>query len=162
MLNRPTRSLVLAAVACSCFGGAIMSSAPAAQSRPAVERPSAAAASRHVDPAGQIEHGRYIVTRVSRCVECHTPRDSDGALLESRLLMGAPVPYLPARPIADWPTMCPRIGGTPPGTDEQILTLLTTGLWKDGAHLRPPMPQFRMTREDADAVLAFLKSLPSS
>jgi hypothetical protein len=111
--------------------------------------------------ADRIERGRYIVSAVARCNDCHTPRDQRGNPNEARLLMGAPVPYLPARPTQDWPTMCPRIGGTPPGTDQQMITLLTTGVWKDGGHLRAPMPQFRMTREDAEAVLAFLKSLPA-
>ena len=55
--------------------------------------------------------------------------------------------------------MSPRIGGIPPGTDEQMITLLTAGVWKDGQRLRAPMPQFRMTPEDAAAVVAYLKSL---
>jgi hypothetical protein len=38
---------------------------------------------------------------------------------------------------------------------------LTTGIGRDNKPLRPPMPQFRMTVEDARAVFAYLKSLGS-
>jgi len=52
----------------------------------------------------------------------------------------------------DWPILAPRIGGTPPGTDAEMVTLLTTESEYREA-LRQPMPQFRMTREDAEAVV---------
>ena len=35
-----------------------------------------------------------------------------------------------------------------------------TGISRRGLHLRQPMPQFRMTQADAEAVLAYLKTLP--
>jgi hypothetical protein len=59
----------------------------------------------------------------------------------------------------DWPLQAPRIAGTPPGTDAEMVKLLTTGIWRDGKYLRPPMPQFRMKPQDAEAVVAYLKSL---
>ena len=43
-----------------------------------------------------------------------------------------------------------------------MITLLTTGIWVTGKPLRPPMPRFHMTRADAEAVLAYLKSLTCS
>ncbi len=55
----------------------------------------------------------------------------------------------------------PRIGGTPPANDADMIKLLTTGIWTDGKHLRLPMPQFRMDRSDAEAVVAYLKSVTS-
>jgi hypothetical protein len=62
-------------------------------------------------------------------------------------------------PIENWPLKAPRIAGTLPASDEDMVRLLTTGIWKDGSRLRPPMPQFRMTREDAEAVVAYLRTL---
>jgi hypothetical protein len=53
----------------------------------------------------------------------------------------------------------PRLAGRPPGTDEEFVRLLTTGVSRTGLPLNPPMPQFRMTRSDAEAVLAYLKSV---
>jgi hypothetical protein len=40
-----------------------------------------------------------------------------------------------------------------------MIKLLTTGIWNTGNRLRLPMPQFRMDRSDAEAVVAYLKSL---
>jgi hypothetical protein len=40
-----------------------------------------------------------------------------------------------------------------------MVKLLTTGIWTTGDRLRSPMPQFRMERSDAEAVIAYLKSL---
>jgi mono/diheme cytochrome c family protein len=66
---------------------------------------------------------------------------------------------MPARPNSDWPISAPRIGGTPPADDADMVKLLTTGIWTTGDRLRSPMPQFRMERSDAEAVIAYLKSL---
>ncbi len=43
-----------------------------------------------------------------------------------------------------------------------MITLLTTSLSRSGKPLRAPMPQFHMTRSDAEAVVAYLKSLNAS
>jgi mono/diheme cytochrome c family protein len=93
------------------------------------------------------------------CGMCHTPRTDSGELDSGHRLDGASVWLLPARPTENWPLKAPRIAGTPLASDEDMIRLLTTGAWTDGTHLRPPMPQFRMSREDADAVVAYLRSL---
>lgn len=93
------------------------------------------------------------------CGQCHTPRDNSGQLDRSRWLEGAALWLMPATPIQNWPLKAPRIAGDPAGSDEDLVKLLTTGVWKQGERLRPPMPQFRMSREDAQAVVAYLKSL---
>jgi mono/diheme cytochrome c family protein len=106
-----------------------------------------------------VARGKYIVEGVARCGQCHTPRDAAGRPDESHRLEGAPVWLKPAQPVADWPLEAPRIAGNPPGTDAEMVKLLTTGIWRDGRFLRPPMPQFRMRRQDAESVVAYLKSL---
>lgn len=106
-----------------------------------------------------VERGRYIAEDLAVCSECHTPRDAQGGLDRSKWLEGAPLWLQPARPTEDWPILAPRIAGNPPGTDAEMIKLLTTGIWRDGKPLRPPMPQFRMSVEDAKAVVAYLKSL---
>jgi len=110
------------------------------------------------DP-GAVARGQYIVEGVAMCGTCHTPRRSDGELDRSRWLAGAPVPYQPSQPTADWPMIVPRIAGLPPASNEAMITLLTTGIWTTGKPLRDPMPKFHMTVADAEAVLAYLKSL---
>jgi len=106
-----------------------------------------------------VARGKYLVEEIARCPTCHTPRDSQDRPDENRPLAGGPVPYTPARPAADWADVAPRLAGRPPGTDDQIIRLLTTGISRTGRPPRPPMPQFHMTRPDAEAVLAYLKSL---
>ena len=49
--------------------------------------------------------GKYIVTEVAKCGNCHTPRTQNGELDYNRWLAGGPVPYLPAQPGQDWPLL---------------------------------------------------------
>jgi mono/diheme cytochrome c family protein len=109
--------------------------------------------------ASLIDRGKYIVVGIAVCGNCHTPRKDNGELDYSRWLAGAPVPYLSARPDSDWPILAPRIAGSPPMPDAQMITLLTTGISDTGKPLRLPMPSFHMTPADAEAVLVYLKSL---
>ena len=112
-----------------------------------------------ISGAKLVARGKYIVEGVAGCGYCHTPRDKDGNLDRTRWLAGAPVFYEPAQPVPGWPITAPRIAGLPPGADVEIITLLTTSIARGGQPLRPPMPRFHMTRADAEAVLAYLKSL---
>jgi hypothetical protein len=67
----------------------------------------------------------------------------------------------PPKPDPNWPLSAPRIGGNPPANDADMVKLLTTGIWTTGNRLRFPMPQFRMDPKDAEAVVAYLKSVPA-
>jgi mono/diheme cytochrome c family protein len=109
--------------------------------------------------SGQINRGKYIVEGVAMCGTCHTPRTDSGEIDRDLWLDGASLWLLPAHPTADWPLKAPRLAGSPAASDEELVRLLTTGIWKTGDHLRSPMPQFRMSREDAEAVVAYLRSL---
>lgn len=108
---------------------------------------------------GENARGEYIVNNVAVCGQCHTPRNAMGEPDRSKSLEGAPLWLASTQPVENWPLSAPRIAGALPGTDDEMLKLLTTGIWKKtGTHLRPPMPQFRMSREDAEAVISYLKS----
>jgi mono/diheme cytochrome c family protein len=109
--------------------------------------------------ASDVARGKYIVEGVAMCGQCHTPTDSSGNMDRSRWLQGAPIVWLSPSRDPNWPLSAPRIGGTPPANDADMVKLLTTGIWTTGNRLRPPMPQFRMDRSDAEAVVAYLKSL---
>jgi len=108
---------------------------------------------------GDVARGKYIVEDVAMCGTCHTPRLANGTLDRTRWLAGAPVPYLPAQPTNDWPILAPRLAGNPPATNAGMITLLTTAVWTNGKPLRDPMPKFHMTKADAEAVVAYLRSL---
>ena len=109
--------------------------------------------------SGAIERGRYIVESVAMCEQCHTQRDGNGNIDRVHWLMGGPTQMRPSYTSPNWATREPRIAGVPPGTDEEFVRLLTTGISRTGSPPNLPMPPFRMTRPDAEAVLAYLKSL---
>jgi mono/diheme cytochrome c family protein len=113
------------------------------------------------DSSGQslLERGKYIVENVAMCELCHTPRDENGNPDRGLWLMGGPTQLRPSYPSSNWAINEPKIGGGPPGTDAEFIKLLTTGIARTGSPPKPPMPPFRMTRPDAEAVLAYLKSL---
>ena len=106
-----------------------------------------------------VARGKYLVEDVAVCGRCHTPSLAPGQPDPDRWLMGGAVIIQPTLPTPDWALIAPRLAGAPPGTDAQFITLLTTGISRTGRPPRPPMPQFRLTRDDAEAVLAYLKSL---
>src|SRR5215467_3378449 len=107
-----------------------------------------------------VARGKYIVNNVAMCPTCHSPASAQTE--DSRQLTGGPVPYRPVVPTNDWAETAPRLAGSPPGTNEEIVRLLTTGIARSGRRPRPPMPQFRMTRADAESVVAYLRSLQPS
>jgi mono/diheme cytochrome c family protein len=114
---------------------------------------------KNIDNGDAVSRGRYIVEGLAVCAQCHTPRDNMGRLDRSKWLEGAALWLQPTKPSEDWPVQAPRIAGNPPGSDADMIKLLTTGVGRDHKPLRPPMPQFHMRVEDAEAVLAYLKSL---
>jgi mono/diheme cytochrome c family protein len=138
------------------------STAPAARVDPTDEARQANRADDDAGHAGILARGKYLVEDVALCGRCHTPSDSTGEPDRTRWLMGAPIQIQPSVPTPDWAVLAPRLAGLPPGTDDQFVTLLMAGISRTGRPPRPPMPRFRMTRADAEAVLAYLKSLKSA
>ena len=129
-----------------------------AQTRPAASGGETAQGSLPRTIAGNVEHGQYLVERVVMCFECHSTRDAQGNILPGTRFMGGPMPMRPPW-VGDWPVQIPRIAGLPGYTDELAIRLLTQGAIKrDGTQLRRPMPQFRMTPQDAADVVAYLRS----
>jgi mono/diheme cytochrome c family protein len=120
----------------------------------AAARPEAAAAD-----GDKVTHGRYIVEEVAMCGRCHSPVDMHGNRDTTHWLMGGAVGLAPTVATDGWAIIAPRIGGAPPGTDDEFVHLMMTGISRRGTYLRQPMPQFRMSQGDAEAVLAYLKSL---
>lgn len=104
-----------------------------------------------------IERGRYLVTHVGVCHDCHSPRGADGRFLAEQWLMGGPLPFAATLPMP-WAPVAPRIAGLPQLTDEQALHFLTSGELPGGRRPRPPMPTYRFNREDARDVIAYLRN----
>lgn len=109
-------------------------------------------------PHGDAGHGQYLVENVAMCVECHSQRDAAGNIQPESRFKGGPIPVRPAWG-NDWAVRAPRNAGLPGYTDEQAMRLLTQGaIDRHGARLRPPMPRFRMSPQDAADVIAFMRT----
>jgi mono/diheme cytochrome c family protein len=106
-----------------------------------------------------IERGRYLVQQVGLCGDCHTPHNEKGEPVTDQAFQGASTIFKPLQPVPNWAEYTPALAGFPGFTDDQALTFLTTGKDASGQLAAPPMPQYRFSREDAAAVLAYLKSL---
>ena len=107
----------------------------------------------------ELERGEYLVHHVAKCIECHSPRNSQGELDRSRLLKGAPMPVRSPFPNERWAFQAPVIAGLPGYTPSAAIYLLTNGTRESGQKPRSPMPEYRMSPQDAAAVVAYLKSL---
>lgn len=104
-------------------------------------------------------HGEYLAKQVAMCVQCHSPRNDRGDLDLEQIFQGGPIPVKsPWR--QEWGPHAPSLAGLPGGwTEDQLASFLQTGKDLNGRTARSPMPPFRMNREDALSVAAYLKSL---
>src|ERR1700688_5096304 len=78
-----------------------------------VSRQTSGAQSSATSKESEIERGRYLVEEVARCPDCHTPRESNGALDRSRWLQGAPIWIMPTQSKEAWATHAPTLAGFP-------------------------------------------------
>jgi mono/diheme cytochrome c family protein len=107
----------------------------------------------------RIERGRYLVERASVCIDCHTPMDAKGMPDRARWMQGSPIFFKPTVKVPAWADMAPPLAGLVGYTDAQIVRAIQTGVSAAGYPLRPPMPPYRFSKEDADAIVAFLRTL---
>ncbi len=106
-----------------------------------------------------VARGEYLVTGIGGCNDCHTPMTAAGPDM-SRTLQGGELIFGPMIDMP-WAPYAPQLAGGPPAySDAEFADLLQTGLRPDGSTLRPPMPPFRLNAADAEAVVAYIKTLP--
>ena len=108
--------------------------------------------------AGDIARGEYLVNNVAMCVQCHSPRDQRGHLIENQKLTGASMPVRGPSWDPEWAYRTPALAGLPGFTDQPIVMLLTEGHAGDRPAPMRPMPPFRMNKQDAESVAAYLRS----
>lgn len=109
-----------------------------------------------------IARGQYLVDHVGMCSECHTPRDAYGNLDNAHYLQGAPIWIVPVHPMTNWANRAPALAGFQGFTDAQGETILEKGVGPNGLDIQPPMHVYRMNHGDAQAIIAYLRSLPSN
>jgi mono/diheme cytochrome c family protein len=124
---------------------------------PGAEKPLPASAMKD-----KVKRGFYLAT-IGHCMECHTPMEKGRRLFKTRLGAGGfefPGPWgvSVSRNITSSKTK-----GIGAWTDAEIKRAITTGVDKDGNHLKPPMGfsyYAHMTDADLDDVIAWVRTLP--
>lgn len=104
------------------------------------------------------ERGRYLVHDVAMCIDCHSPRGEKGAFLEGKHLSGAVLDFTATVPMP-WAPFAPSLRGLDNFTADEAVKFLMSGERPSGMSPLPPMPAYRMSKGDAEAVVAYLKSL---
>jgi mono/diheme cytochrome c family protein len=112
----------------------------------------------------KIARGKYLAEEVARCQECHTPTIDVGVFDKTQWMKGATMVGVPSTPVKDWHEKAPDISSTSKlwerwGSDG-FAKFLQTAKNPKGNKAGPPMPGYTMKPEDAEAITAYLKSLP--
>jgi hypothetical protein len=120
----------------------------------------AAAADQH-----EIARGKYLVT-IGSCTDCHTPGHFFGKPDMSKYLGGSDVGFaIPHLGVFVGPNLTPdKATGLGDWTTAQIVNAITKGQTPQGRTLAPVMPWHAyasLTKADALAIAAYLKSLPA-
>jgi mono/diheme cytochrome c family protein len=147
-----------ALAACRAFGQLALAAALAAVAASAIAQPSAQ------------ERGRYLVTTIMACGNCHTPKDAQGRPVPGKELSGGGVGFDIPPFAGTAPNITPdRETGIGLWSDDEIKRAITQGARPNhgplaGKPLGDPMaPNFfkALLPADLDAVVAYLRSIPA-
>ncbi|MDB4973130.1 MAG: putative diheme cytochrome c-553 [Myxococcaceae bacterium] len=115
-----------------------------------------------------VARGKYIVEHVAACGDCHTPRTDKGAPDLTRFLAGQDC-FADAFPGDDTKgclssrNLTNHETGLKNRSDAEIKDMFLKGTRPDGKYLHPIMPYSNfgnMSAADADAIVAFLRTVP--
>lgn len=109
-----------------------------------------------------VEYGAYLAGPVAHCMECHTPMGPQGPLLDTDLGRGGFEFHGPWG-VSRAANITPHEDGIAGYSDDDLAAMITEGVRRDGSEMLPPMPYGflkRMTAEDLQAVILYLRSLP--
>lgn len=98
-----------------------------------------------------VARGEYLVQRVGMCIDCHSPMTPKGPDPD-KAMQGAMLPFAPLQEVPGWAKHAPKLAGLDTHTREEVISVLTKGVDLEGEHPSPPMPHYRLTQEDAEAV----------
>ena len=111
-----------------------------------------------------LERGKYLMTSIVACGNCHTPKGPNGKAIAGKELSGGdPInsPVFHAMPANITPDKETGIGKW---TDAQIIDAIRNGKRPDGTIIGPPMAIafYRdMSDTDVKAIVAYLRSVPA-
>lgn len=109
-----------------------------------------------------VEYGAYLAGPVAHCMECHTPMGPQGPMIDTAPGKGGFEFHGP------WGTsvasnLTSSADGIASYSDDELKKMITQGVRPNGTPMLPPMPyEFlaKMTNDDLDAVILYLRSLP--
>ncbi|WP_157373956.1 c-type cytochrome [Salipiger sp. CCB-MM3] len=110
-----------------------------------------------------VEYGEYLARAVSHCMECHSPMGETGPMLDGDHLGKGGFEFHGPWGSVTAPNLTSSEDGLAGYSDDELKAMITEGKRPDGAPMLPPMPYgylARMTAEDLDAVILYLRSLP--
>ena len=111
----------------------------------------------------KIERGKYLTEEIGKCQDCHTPRGETGQLDKTKWLKGATLDFQPMKEVKGWHATSPDLTGTgrlfQRWGEDGIVTFLVTGKGPRGNGADAPMPTYTLKQDDAEAIVAYLKSL---
>ncbi len=114
-----------------------------------------------------VERGDYLVNHIAGCPDCHTPRNADGSLDLDNFMAGAEC-FIDIDPTTEGvgclstPNLTNDETGLLNRSDAEIKGMFQNGERPNGEYLHSVMPYWvfgNMTDEDADAVVAYLRTV---
>ncbi len=114
--------------------------------------------------ANPVKRGRQLVDTMA-CTLCHTPVDQERRMLAGMQMAGGVL--IRVEPFGDYPSgnlTSDKETGLGNWTDDEIKTVMTRGILRDGTRLLPyPMdwPSFSTLKaDDLNAIVAYLRTIP--
>ncbi|MWD30072.1 c-type cytochrome [Aquicoccus sp. SCR17] len=111
------------------------------------------------------EYGAYLAGPISHCMECHSPMGPQGPMTgPDHLGQGGFEFHGPDGSVIVAPNITSGEDGIGGYSDAELKAMITEGVRPDGSRMSPPMPYgylARMTEEDLDAIVLYLRSLPA-
>ena len=112
----------------------------------------------------RVRHGEYIAA-ISGCAFCHSPFRDDSTMIDGlKMAGGQKFDVVPFGTLVSYNLTSDKDTGLGGWTDDQIKTLVTSGVRRDGSRMIPfpmPWPNYaNMKPDDLNALVAYLRSLP--
>ena len=108
-----------------------------------------------------VAYGAYLAGPVGHCVECHTPGSHGKVDYANNLGAGG---RIFAGPWGESVSLNLTPTGLSRWTDDELKTMISTGVRPDGSPMLPPMGYSyyaKISDTDLDAIVAYLRSLPA-
>lgn len=109
-----------------------------------------------------VEYGAYLAGPIAHCMECHTPQGPNGPMLDTDLGRGGFEFQGPwGSSVAS--NLTSHQDGLANYTDAEIASMIIAGERANATPMLPPMPYgylAQMTKDDLNAIVLYLRSLP--